>query len=89
MLIEAAPTRPTLVGDWNCIIHRKEMEPHGRNGGNIPDGEPGRKLQFQLKRLTKIGCFVDGFVTANPGIQEYTWFRPGRRRSRLDQCYIH
>ena len=23
-MVEAAPTRPTLVGDWNCIIHRRE-----------------------------------------------------------------
>ena len=84
-LVEAAPTRPTLY----CIIHRKEVEPRGGDVGNAADGEPGRKLQFELKKLTKIGGFVDGFITANPGVQEYTWFRPGRRRSRLDQCYIH
>ena len=23
-LVQAVPTRPTLVGDWNCIIHRNE-----------------------------------------------------------------
>ncbi|MCP3678767.1 MAG: hypothetical protein GY782_00035, partial [Gammaproteobacteria bacterium] len=88
-LVDAAPTRPTLVGDWNCIIHRKEVEPRGGSNGNAADGEPGRKLQFELKKLTKIGGFVDGFINANPGVQEYTWFRPGRRRSRLDRCYIH
>ena len=83
-LVEAAPTRPTLVGDLNCIIHRKEVEPLGRNGGNADEGGPGRKLQFELKKLTKIGGFVDGFFNANLRIEDYTWLRPGRGRSRLD-----
>ena len=40
-LIQAAPTRPTLVGDWNFIIHRNEVEPHGGAGGAAAEEKPG------------------------------------------------
>ena len=88
-MLQAAPARPTLVGDWNCIIHKNEVEPHGGAEGAAAGGKPARKLQLELKNLVRDGGFVDGFVHANPGIVDYTWFRPGRRRSRLDRCYIH
>ena len=78
-LIQAAPARPTLVGDWNCITHRNKVEPHGGAGVVAAGGKPERKIQLELKKLVKDGGFVVGFVHANPG----------RRRSRLDRCYIH
>ena len=55
------------MGDWNCIIHRNEVEPHGEAGGAASGGKPVRKLQLEHKNLVRDGGFLDGFVYASPG----------------------
>ena len=52
-LVQSAPIRPTIVGDWNCVVHRKEVESHGGVGWVLEGQLQGGKLIENFNSTSK------------------------------------
>ena len=77
LLNETKQSQMALIGDFNCVIHEKDVEANFRN-----------KRSIELRQLVETFSLSDIFNTIHPGKTEYTFTRPGSSSARLDRCYL-
>lgn len=77
LLNEVKQTQMAIIGDFNCVIHEKDVEANFRN-----------KRSIELRQLVETFNLTDIFNTIHPGKIEYTFMRPGSSSARLDRCYL-
>ena len=68
---------PIIGGDFNCIISDDDTLANASN----------KKCQKLEELLNSFG-YSDVFRILYPGVQEFTWFRPGASPSRIDRFYV-
>ena len=76
-LLQQEDKLPILIGDWNCIIRRQDVE-----------SNPQRKLSPELKQLIEIYKYVDCHIKVHGQDISYTFQRQYMAPSRLDRAYI-
>ena len=80
--------KPMLVGDWNCVTRRVDVEEDENQPLARRRTQFSRKSSPELIQLVSTCSYVDAFVEIHPGQVDFTWIRMGRRKSRLDRLYV-
>ena len=77
MELVARGPKPTLVGDFNCVVRACDVE-----------GDVGHRRSEDLNDLVRGLGLVDAWRERNVGVRDYTWRRQGCGASRLDRVYL-
>ena len=77
MLAEVRREKCIMVGDYNFVIHREDVEENYRN-----------KRSLELGQLVQAFSFCDASRLLHPLAVEYTFYRPRSSSARLDRMYV-
>ena len=76
-IISSLPVPPFLVGDFNCIIDRFDVEIYEY-----------RKFSQTLAEIVQNFSYFDSFRYLYPAVVQYSWFKRNFSASRLDRLYL-
>ena len=88
-IVASSKVKPILAGDWNCVIRPQDVE-------HLEDQEDrllNRRSQFSQKKSVELQQLIRNFQYEDTFVRlhrvvDFTWARPGKRRSRLDRVYL-
>jgi len=76
-IISSLSSPPFLVGDFNCIIHRDDVEIFEQY-----------KLSPALVSIVSDFLYCDSYRILHPCTKQFSWFRRNMSASRLDRLYL-